>query len=164
MKKNHELLIRLHFSKVAFFWKAGGREFNLTTLTFQEDMASSISRKWRGMRWNIWSAKWFNFPCKKLHYCRHHSQTAMTICTEWRCTLAFTFTFFLYFSFSSSFSSCLTLREKCPNTEFFLVRMWENTDQNKFHIWTLFTQSHRMNTDKLVLLLICPITYFWMIT
>ena len=52
------------------------------------------------------------------------------------------------------------LREKCPNTEFFLsvfsciqieygdllrkspysVRMQENTDQKKLHIWTLFTQ------------------------
>ena len=40
-----------------------------------------------------------------------------------------------------------TLREKCPHTEFFLVhifpysvRMWENTDQKKLHIWTVFTQ------------------------
>ena len=39
------------------------------------------------------------------------------------------------------------LREKCPNTEFFLVRiflysvrMQENTDQKKLRIWTLFTQ------------------------
>ena len=37
--------------------------------------------------------------------------------------------------------------EKCPNTEFFLVRispysvrMSENTDQKKLHIWTLFKQ------------------------
>ena len=36
-------------------------------------------------------------------------------------------------------------REKCTNTEFFLVRispysvrMWENTDQKKLRIWTLF--------------------------
>ena len=54
----------------------------------------------------------------------------------------------------------LSLREKCPNTEFFCfifsrirteygeirsispysVRMLENTDQKKLHIWTLFTQ------------------------
>ena len=50
-----------------------------------------------------------------------------------------------------------TLREKCPNTEFILVRifphldwirrdtlysvwMWENTDQEQLRIWTLFTQ------------------------
>ena len=53
-----------------------------------------------------------------------------------------------------------TLREKCPNTEFFLIRifphlteygeirnispysaqMWENTDHKKIRIWTLFTQ------------------------
>ena len=39
------------------------------------------------------------------------------------------------------------LREKCPNTEFFLVRIFlysdwiqENTDHKKLRIWTLFTQ------------------------
>ena len=39
-----------------------------------------------------------------------------------------------------------TLREKCPNTEFFQVRIFlysvqrqENTDQKKLRIWTLFT-------------------------
>ena len=39
------------------------------------------------------------------------------------------------------------LREKCPNTDFFLVRIFvyavrvqENTDQKKIRIWTLFTQ------------------------
>ena len=37
--------------------------------------------------------------------------------------------------------------EKCPNTEFFLSRifsysvpMWENTDQKTLCFWTLFTQ------------------------
>ena len=34
----------------------------------------------------------------------------------------------------------LTLREKCPNTEFFLVRIQENTFQKKLGVWTLFTQ------------------------
>ena len=41
----------------------------------------------------------------------------------------------------------LTLYEKNPNTEFFLVRiflysvrMLENTDQKKLRIWRLFTQ------------------------
>ena len=54
------------------------------------------------------------------------------------------------------------LPEKCPNTEFFWsvfsrirteygeigsispysVRMWENMDQKKLRIWTLFTQWH----------------------
>ena len=43
-----------------------------------------------------------------------------------------------------------TLCEMCPSTELFLVRiirispysvrMWENTDQKKLRIWTLFTQ------------------------
>ena len=49
-----------------------------------------------------------------------------------------------------------SLREKCPNTEFFLVRIFphsgwirrdsysdltrKNTDQKKLRIWTLFTQ------------------------
>ena len=37
------------------------------------------------------------------------------------------------------------LREKCPNTEFFLVRIFphsvrENMDQKELRIWTLFTQ------------------------
>ena len=43
--------------------------------------------------------------------------------------------------------SYYTLREKCPNTEFFVVcvflysvRIQENTDRKKLHIWTLFTQ------------------------
>ena len=49
--------------------------------------------------------------------------------------------------------SSQTLREKCPNTEFFLVteyeeirsicpysvRMRQNTDEKKLRIWTLFT-------------------------
>ena len=41
----------------------------------------------------------------------------------------------------------LTLHKKCPNTEFFLVRIFlysdrirENKDQQKLRIWTLFTQ------------------------
>ena len=40
-----------------------------------------------------------------------------------------------------------TLRGKCPNTEFFLVRIFlhsvriqENTDQKQLRIWTVFTQ------------------------
>ena len=42
---------------------------------------------------------------------------------------------------------CYSLREKCPNTEFFLVSIFlhsdwinENTDQKELRIWTLFTQ------------------------
>ena len=38
------------------------------------------------------------------------------------------------------FTATETLREKCPNTEFFLVRLQENTDQKKICIWTFFTQ------------------------
>ena len=45
---------------------------------------------------------------------------------------------------------CLTMREKCTNTEFFLVRIFlylvrlqENTDQKKLRIRTLFTQCKR---------------------
>ena len=45
---------------------------------------------------------------------------------------------------------CLKLREKCANTEFFLVRIFlysvqiqENTDQNKIRICTHFTQCDR---------------------
>ena len=43
----------------------------------------------------------------------------------------------------------LTLREKCPNTEFFLVciflyslRIQKTMDQNKLRIWTHFTQCY----------------------
>ena len=39
------------------------------------------------------------------------------------------------------------MRGKCINTEFFLVRIQENTDQEKLRIWTLFTQC--MNTEYL---------------
>ena len=34
----------------------------------------------------------------------------------------------------------LPLREKCPNTEFFLVRIFLYSDQKKLRIWTHFTQ------------------------
>ena len=37
----------------------------------------------------------------------------------------------VYITFTTS------LRKKCPNTEFFLVRIQENPDQKKFRIWTL---------------------------
>ena len=39
-----------------------------------------------------------------------------------------------------------TVFEKCPNTEFFLVRIQENTVQKKISIWTLFTQYTSSNT------------------
>ena len=51
---------------------------------------------------------------------------------------------------SCRFYSCFAkspLREKCPNTEFFLVRIFvhsvriqENADQKKLRLWTLLTQ------------------------
>ena len=33
-----------------------------------------------------------------------------------------------------------TLRKKCANTDIFLDRIRENTDQKKICVWTLFTQ------------------------
>ena len=39
----------------------------------------------------------------------------------------------------------VTLREKCPNMEFFLIQMRENTDQKKLRIWTHFTQCDIFN-------------------
>ena len=47
-----------------------------------------------------------------------------------------------------NFSTCVdpkiweraSLREKCPNTEVFLVRIFPNSDQKKLRIWTLFMQ------------------------
>ena len=59
---------------------------------------------------------------------------------------------FYYFEFDCQIKDMLTchqvtLREKCPNTEVFLVRIllnsdWiqQNTGQKKLPIWTLFTQ------------------------
>ena len=41
-----------------------------------------------------------------------------------------------------------TLREKCPNTEVFLVRIQEITDQKKLRIWTLFTQWKSQNAQN----------------
>ena len=42
--------------------------------------------------------------------------------------------------FSDCFTPFLSLSENFPDTEFFLVRMRENTDQKKLRIWTLSTQ------------------------
>ena len=38
------------------------------------------------------------------------------------------------------FTATETLCGKYPNTEFFLVRIQENTDQKEICIWTFFTQ------------------------
>ena len=48
----------------------------------------------------------------------------------------------LEFVFSLEILYILTfpLREKCPNTEFFLVRYFLNSDQKNLCIWTFFTQ------------------------
>ena len=46
-----------------------------------------------------------------------------------------------------------TLREKCPKTEFFLVRIQKNKDQKKLRIWTLFTQRQLVELH-----VICPLT------
>ena len=46
------------------------------------------------------------------------------------------------------YHSKLTLREKCPNTKFFLVRIQENTDQKKSSTWTLFKQCACKNQRK----------------
>ena len=43
------------------------------------------------------------------------------------------------------FTATETLREKCSNTEFFLVRIQENTDQKKLCIWTFL---HSENYHK----------------
>ena len=52
----------------------------------------------------------------------------------------------------------MTLREKCPNTELFLARIFlclvqiqENTDQKKLRIWTLFTQCVSTGTHWIAL-------------
>ena len=51
-----------------------------------------------------------------------------------------------------SLKTKITLREKCPSTEFFLVRNFlysgriqENADQKKICIWTLLTQCDLMS-------------------
>ena len=44
-----------------------------------------------------------------------------------------------------------TLDEKCLNTKFFLVRIRENIDQKKLHIWTLFTKCKYIVTTDLTL-------------
>ena len=51
------------------------------------------------------------------------------------------------------FRITISLCEKCPNNEFFLVciLMRENADQKKLRMWTLFTQcidSRTQNTAK----------------
>ena len=42
---------------------------------------------------------------------------------------------------SKYFTTWLALCEKCSNTEFFLVRIRENMDQKRLHIWRLLTQT-----------------------
>ena len=58
---------------------------------------------------------------------------------------------------SANILSRQTLHEKCPNTEFFLVRIFlysvriqENTDQKKLRIWTLFTQWELFRAASLI--------------
>ena len=34
----------------------------------------------------------------------------------------------------------MPLREECPNTEVFLVRVFRQSDQKKLRIWTFFTE------------------------
>ena len=43
----------------------------------------------------------------------------------------------------------VTLREKCPNKEFFLVRNFPHSDQKKLRIWTLSTQCKTQTHFKL---------------
>ena len=60
-----------------------------------------------------------------------------------------------------------TLCEKCLNTEFFMARIFlysdwiqENTDQKKFRIWTLFTQSQHfpfLVFETMLCFLLCSI-------
>ena len=45
-----------------------------------------------------------------------------------------------YYWCSFKYYQTLALRKKCPNTEFFLVRIFQHSDQKKLRIWTLFTQ------------------------
>ena len=74
-------------------------------------------------------------------------------------SLKLAFPLFLFEAFSFGFLNqrgfriTISLCEKCPNNEFFLVRilMRENADQKKLRIWTLFTQcvdSRTQNTAK----------------
>ena len=53
----------------------------------------------------------------------------------------------LQLSLQIALNEIASLREKCPNPELFLVRIFqysdwkqENTDQKQLRIWTLFTQ------------------------
>ena len=74
-------------------------------------------------------------------------------------SLKLTFPLFLFYAFSFGFLNqrgfriTISLCEKCPNNEFFLVRilMQENADQKKLRIGTLFRQcidSITQNTAK----------------
>ena len=67
-------------------------------------------------------------------------QAFICTCQEWgESTMAEKMFVALYLAASAGcpFGS---LREKYPSTEFFLVRIQEDTDQKKLGIWTLFTQ------------------------
>ena len=67
------------------------------------------------------------------------------------------------------FSLLVSLRENCPNTEFFLVcifphldRIQENTDHKKLRIWTFFTQCLCHFTEKKFFWNFCTLTLFLM--
>ena len=50
------------------------------------------------------------------------------------------YTIFQFFVTPFKIVKIASRREKCSNTEFFMVRIQENTDQKKLCTWTLFTQ------------------------
>ena len=104
-------------------------KLNLTKKTWVQICFKPLYKKW-------------NFPLKissvngKLHFCV-------------QCYKAMSKLFLLLIHFRSMLlfvNTIKTLREKCPNTEFFLVRIFpysvrirENTDHKKLRIWTIFT-------------------------
>ena len=57
---------------------------------------------------------------------------------------------------------CLSLSEKCPNKEFFLVRIFlyslqilKNRDQEKLRIWTFFTQCLSSSVQLVQIFCLC---------
>ena len=72
-----------------------------------------------------------------------HKKKCLSTCSACcAATQFFTFTasLLILIMISCDTDYTVTLREKCPNKEFFLVCIFLYSDQKKLRIWTLFTQ------------------------
>ena len=99
-------------------------------------------------RKSLYSVTWKNnkwlAPFIALFLCCYSDSSRVNFCCV---TIVFCFFFTLEIEFILAYFHCFPLREKCPNTEFFLFCIlpyssWTRrfTEKWKLRIWTIFTQ------------------------